>query len=161
MSDAHQLDDFDMKILKALQENADYSMNELGDLVGLSHTPCWRRIKRLEAEGFIKGKVTLLDPAKLHLSVTVHVYINIKSHDEDSLNAFESAVQSIREVVECYSISGEKDYLLRVVVDSVEYYERLLKQTLVHLPNVASVNSIFALRQVKYTTALPLDSVRR
>lgn len=161
MSDAHQLDDFDMKILKALQENADYSMNELGDLVGLSHTPCWRRIKRLEAEGFIKGKVTLLDPAKLHLSVTVHVYINIKSHDEDSLNAFESAVQSIREVVECYSISGEKDYLLRVVVDSVEYYEKLLKQTLVHLPNVASVNSIFALRQVKYTTALPLDSVRR
>lgn len=161
MSDAHQLDDFDMKILKALQENADYSMNELGDLVGLSHTPCWRRIKRLEAEGFIKGKVTLLDPAKLHLSVTVHVYINIKSHDEDLLNAFESAVQSIREVVECYSISGEKDYLLRVVVDSVEYYEKLLKQTLVHLPNVASVNSIFALRQVKYTTALPLDSVRR
>lgn len=161
MSDAHQLDDFDMKILKALQENADYSMNELGDLVGLSHTPCWRRIKRLEAEGFIKGKVTLLDPAKLNLSVTVHVYINIKNHDEDSLNAFESAVQSIREVVECYSISGEKDYLLRVVVNSIEYYEKLLKQTLVHLPNVASINSVFALRQVKYTSALPLDSVRR
>lgn len=161
MSDAHQLDDFDMKILKALQQNADYSMNELGDLVGLSHTPCWRRIKRLEADGFIKGKVTLLDPAKLNLSVTVHVYINIKSHDEESLNAFESAVQTIREVVECYSISGDKDYLLRVVVDSVEYYEKLLKQQLVHLPNVASVNSIFALRQVKYTTALPLDSVRR
>lgn len=161
MSDAHQLDDFDMKILKALQENADYSMNELGDLVGLSHTPCWRRIKRLEAEGFIKGKVTLLDPAKLQLSVTVHVYINIKSHAEDSLNAFEAAVQSIKEVVECYSISGEKDYLLRVVVDSVAYYEQLLKTTLAHLPNVASINSTFALRQVKYTTALPLDSVRR
>lgn len=161
MSDAHQLDDFDMKILKALQENADYSMNELGDLVGLSHTPCWRRIKRLEADGFIKGKVTLLDPAKLHLNVTVHVYINIKSHDEASLHDFESAVQAVKEVVECYSVSGEKDYLLRVVVDSVEYYEKLLKQTLAQLPNVASVNSIFALRQVKYTTALPLDSVRR
>ncbi len=161
MADEHQLDDFDMKILKALQENADYSMNELGDLVGLSHTPCWRRIKRLEAEGFIRGKVTLLNASKLKLSVTVHAYLTIKNHDEDSLNAFESAVQSVREVVECYSTSGDKDYVLRIIVNSVEHYEQLLKQTLVHLPNVESVNSTFALKQVKYTTALPLDSIRR
>ncbi|GAB3095747.1 Lrp/AsnC family transcriptional regulator [Aestuariicella hydrocarbonica] len=161
MSDGHQLDDFDMKILKALQENADYSMNELGDLVGLSHTPCWRRIKRLEAEGFIKGKVTLLEASKLNLSVTVHAYITIKNHDESSLNAFESAVLAVKEVVECYSTTGDKDYLLRVVVNSVDHYEQLLKQTLVHLPNLDSVNSTFALKQVKYTTALPLDSIRR
>ena len=161
MSDTHQLDDFDMKILKALQENADYSMNELGDLVGLSHTPCWRRIKRLEAEGFIKSKVTLLDPTKLHLSVTVHAYITIQKHDKDAIAAFESAVQSIREIVECYSISGDKDYLLRVVVNSVASYDNLLKQTLAGLPNVASIHSVFALKQVKYTTALPLESVRR
>ena len=156
MSDSVQLDDFDIKILKALQENADYSMNELGDLVGLSHTPCWRRIKRLEADGYITGKVTLLNPAKLDMRVSVHAYLTIKSHDEDSLNAFESAVQNVREVVECYSTTGEKDYLLRVIVNSVDHYERLLKQTLVHLPNVASINSTFALKQVKYTTALPL-----
>lgn len=161
MADAHQLDDFDMKILKALQENADYSMNELGDLVGLSHTPCWRRIKRLEAEGFIKGKVTLLDASKLNLSVTVHASVTIKSQDEDDLNAFEAAVHTVKEVVECYSTTGEKDYLLRVVVDSVGHYEQLLKQTLVHLPNVSSVHSTFALKQVKYTTALPLDAIRR
>ena len=161
MPDVNQLDDFDIKILKALQHNADYSMNELGDMVGLSHTPCWRRIKRLEAEGFIKGKVTLLSSQKLNLGVTVHAYITIKDHDEDSLTAFESAVQGVQEIVECYSTSGEKDYLLRIVVDSVDHYERILKQTIVHLPNVASVNSTFALKQVKYTTALPLDALRR
>lgn len=151
-----EFDEFDRKILRTLQENADYSMAELGEKVGLSHTPCWRRIKRLEAEGIIRGKVTLLDPQKLDLSVTVHAYITIKSHDEDSLNAFESAVQDVEEIVECYSTSGDKDYVLRVVVDSVDHYERLLKNNLVHLPNVASVNSTFALKQVKYTTQLPL-----
>jgi len=156
MLDGHQLDEFDLKILKALQENADYSMNELGDLVGLSHTPCWRRIKRLESDGYIRGKVTILDPQKLNLGVSVHAYLTIKSHDEASLNAFESAVQDVKEVVECYSTTGEKDYLLRIVVENVDHYERLLKQRLVHLPNVASVNSTFALKQVKYTTALPL-----
>jgi Lrp/AsnC family transcriptional regulator len=150
------LDEFDRKILRTLQENADYSMAELGDKVGLSHTPCWRRIKKLEADGIIKQKVTLLDPKQLGLGVTVYAYITIKSHDEDSLNAFEQGVQDVPEIVECYSTSGEKDYVLRVVVDSVEHYEQLLKKTIVHLPNVASVNSTFALKQVKYTTSLPL-----
>ena len=150
------LDDFDLKILAALQENADYSMSELGERVGLSHTPCWRRIKRLENGGYIRGRVTLLNAEKLDLGVTVHAYLIIKSHDEESLNAFESAVKDIREIVECYSTTGDKDYLLRIMVNSVSDYEKLLKQTLVHLPNVASVNSTFALKQVKYTTELPL-----
>jgi Lrp/AsnC family transcriptional regulator len=131
-------------------------MAELGDKVGLSHTPCWRRIKKLEADGIIKQKVTLLDPKQLGLAVTVYAYITIKSHDEDSLNAFEQGVQDVPEIVECYSTSGEKDYVLRIVVDSVEHYEQLLKKIIVHLPNVASVNSTFALKQVKYTTSLPL-----
>lgn len=150
------LDDYDRRILRALQANANYSMAELGNLVGLSHTPCWRRIKRLEQEGFIGARVTLLNPAKLSLGVTVHAYIIIKSHDEDSLNAFENAVQDVQEIVECYSTSGDKDYVLRVVAKNVDDYERLLKKTIVHLPNVASVNSTFALKQVKYTTELPL-----
>lgn len=156
MTTSNTLDEFDLKILRALQENADYSMNELGDIVGLSHTPCWRRIKRLESEGYILGKVTLLDPQKLNSGVTVHAYLTIKNHDEDSLNAFESAVLDIKEIVECYSTTGDKDYMLRIVVNSVSDYEVLLKQTLVHLPNVDSVNSTFALKQVKYTTQLPL-----
>lgn len=150
------LDDFDRKILRVLQESADYSMAELGDKVGLSHTPCWRRVKRLEAEGIIRGRVTLLNPQKLNLAVTVHCHVTLQKHDEDSLNSFESEVQNVQEIVECYLTSGDKDYVLRVVVDSVEHYEQLLKRTLIHLPNVASVNSTFTLKQVKYTTELPL-----
>jgi Lrp/AsnC family transcriptional regulator len=156
MSEDDTLDKFDRLILKALQENAEYSMNEIGERVGLSHTPCWRRVKRLEQEGYIKKRVTLLDPDSLNLSVSVHAYLTIKSHDESSLNAFEEAVQKVPQVVECYSTTGDKDYLLRIIVSTVDAYEKLLKKTLVHLPNVASINSTFALKQVKYTTELPL-----
>ncbi|TVZ39856.1 Lrp/AsnC family transcriptional regulator [Alteromonadaceae bacterium 2753L.S.0a.02] len=153
---SEELDNYDHKILKLLQTDASISMNDLGDKVGLSHTPCWRRVKRLEEMGYIRGNVMLLNASQLNLGVAVHAYITIKSHDEDSLVAFESSVQPIPEIVECYSITGDKDYLLRVVVASVDHYEKLLKSTIVHLPNVASVNSVFALKQVKYTTALPL-----
>lgn len=153
----HQnLDKFDRLILQALQENADLSMNEIGAQVGLSHTPCWRRVKKLEDTGLIQKRVTLLDAKALDLNVSVHAYLTMKSHDETSLTAFEEAVQAVPQVVECYSTTGDKDYLLRVVVASVEAYETLLKKTLVHLPNVASINSTFALKQVKYTTELPL-----
>lgn len=150
------LDNYDIKILKNLQADADISMAELGNAVGLSHTPCWRRVKRLEENGFIRGRVTLLNAEQLQLSVAVHAYITIKSHDEPSLLAFEQAVQSVNEIVECYSITGDKDYLLKVIVASVDRYEKLLKSKLVNLPNVASVNSVFALKQIKYTTSLPL-----
>ncbi|MFL0811495.1 MAG: Lrp/AsnC family transcriptional regulator [Agarilytica sp.] len=156
MASAETLDNHDLKILCALQENAELSMAELGEKVGLSHTPCWRRVKRLEEGGYIHKRVTLLNPEKLNLAVSVHAYITIKKHDEESLLAFESAVQAVPEIVECYSITGEKDYLLRMIVSSVNNYEALLKKQLVHLPNVASVNSVFALKQVKYTTALPI-----
>ncbi|HEY7772813.1 MAG TPA: Lrp/AsnC family transcriptional regulator [Marinagarivorans sp.] len=156
MNDDTRLDKFDTLILKTLQENADFSMNEIGERVGLSHTPCWRRVKRLEQDGYIKKRVTLLDAKSLNLGVSVHAYLTIKSHDEQSLNAFEAAVQQIPEIVECYSTTGNKDYLLRIIVSNVDSYERLLKKTLVHLPNVASINSTFALKQVKYTTELPL-----
>jgi len=156
MSVPAEFDEFDFKILRALQKNADYSMTELGEIVGLSHTPCWRRVKKLQSAGVIKGKVVVLDPKQLNLNVTVYAYIRIHNHDEDSLNAFESAVLDVPQILECYSTSGEKDYVLRVVVSSVEHYERLLKQTLAHLPNVQSVNSNFALKRVKYTSSLPI-----
>jgi|SRR5690554_4144267 len=156
MTTSVDLDDFDRKILRALQENADYSMADLGNLIGLSHTPCWRRLKRLEAEGIIRGKVTLLEPKMLNLNVTVHAHISIKNYEELAVETFEAAIQDIPEVVECYSTSGDKDYVMRVVVESVEHYERLLKTTLANLPNLKSINSTFALRQVKYTTQLPI-----
>ena len=138
MVDDKPLDKFDIAILSALQKNADLSMSELGDTVGLSHTPCWRRVKRLQDQGYITNKVTLLAPEALNLGVSVHAYLTIKHHDEASLTAFENAVADIPQIVECYSTSGDKDYLLRVVVSSVGAYETFLKKTLAH--HRASVN---------------------
>lgn len=152
------MDAFDLQILRELQANAEISMQELGEKVGLSHTPCWRRVKKLEEAGVIRHRVTLLDPEQLNLSVNVFVQVSLGVQQEEALNAFEAAVQTIPEIVECYTVSGDRDFLLRVVVEDVTAYERLLKSTLVHLPEVANMSSTFALRQVKYTTELPLGS---
>lgn len=151
-----RLDEFDLRILRELQQESNLSVAELGARIGLSHTPCWRRIKRLEEAGIISKKLILISREALQLNVTVYAYLRIKMHDEDSLNAFERAVHQVDEVVECYSTSGDTDYVLKVIVGSVEHYEQLLKQTLVHLPNVAAINSSFALKEVKYTTRLPI-----
>ena len=150
------LDALDRRILTELQQAADLPMQALGDRVGLSHTPCWRRVKRLERRGIIRRRVTLLDAEQLDIAVNVLVNVSLKRHQENALNRFEEAVQSVPEIVECYSVSGETDFLLRVVVRDVAAYEHLLKATLVHLPEVGNLTSTFALRQVKYTTALPL-----
>ncbi len=150
------LDSFDIKILRELQQDAEISMQELGEKVGLSHTPCWRRVKRLEADGIIRKKVILLDPEGLQLAVNVFVHVTLRNHQENGLTLLEEAVQSVPEIVECYTVSGDTDFLLRVVVSDVSAYEYLLKHTLINLPGVANLSSTFALRQVKYTTAYPL-----
>lgn len=156
MKNPVELDEFDRKILRALQENADYSMADLGNLIGLSHTPCWRRLKRLESEGVIRGKVTLLNAEMLNLGVTVHAHISLKDRTESAFASFEQGIAAVPEITECYSTSGDKDYLLKIVVESVGHYEDLLKKTLLHLPHVGTVHSTFALRQVKYSTQLPI-----
>ena len=150
------MDNIDRRILVELQRQGDLPIQELGERVGLSHTPCWRRVKRLEERGVIKRRVALLDAEQLDLAVNVFVNVNLRRHQENALNRFEAAVQEIPEIVECYTVSGETDFLLRVVVADVTAYEHLLKATLVHLPEVGNLTSTFALRQVKYTTALPL-----
>ena len=153
------LDSFDIKILRELQSNADISMQELGEKVGLSHTPCWRRVKRLQADGVIRKRVTLLDPDSLDLAVNVFVHVTLKNHQDDGLTMFEASVQPIPEIVECYTVSGDRDFLLRVVVADVRDYEHLLKHTLINLPGVDNLSSTFALRQVKYTTEYPLSAM--
>lgn len=153
-----KLDKFDREILRVLQRDATVSMAELSQQVGLSHTPCWRRVKRMEADGVIKQKVTLLDSKKLNLGVAVFIYVSLKNHDGDSLTDFENAVQNVEEIVECHTTSGDKDYLLKVVVESIEEYEHILKTKLTHLPLVDHISSTFALKQVKNTTALPIKS---
>jgi Lrp/AsnC family transcriptional regulator len=154
-----KLDKFDREILRVMQKDATVSMAELSQYVGLSHTPCWRRVKRMEADGVIRQKVTLLDSKKLNLGVSVFIYVTLKNHDGDSLVDFEKAVQEIEEIVECHTTSGEKDYLLKVIVESIEEYEQLLKNKLTHLPLVDHLSSTFALKQVKNTTELPIKNI--
>ena len=150
------MDTTDRKILQILQEDSTIAMAELAQRVGLSHTPCWRRVKQLEESGAIRERVVILDPVIMGLNVHVLANIRLKAHDEDTLNAFETAARERPEIVECFIMGGESDYAVRIVVGSIEEYEHLLKKVLLHFPGVASVNSHFALKCVKNTTRLPL-----
>ena len=151
-----ELDRYDLHILKILQNDSSISMQDLGAQIGLSHTPCWRRVKKLEEHGVIIKQVALLNSKNLDLDVNVFVNVTLRQHHENALNRFEEAVSQLTEVVECYTVSGETDFLLRVVVKDVEAYEKLLKGTLLQLPEVGNLSSTFALRQVKYTTEIPI-----
>ena len=150
------MDTTDRNILRILQEDSTIAMAELAQRVGLSHTPCWRRVKQLEESGAIRERVVILDPAIMGLNVHVLANIRLKAHDEETLNAFETAARERPEIVECFIMGGESDYAVRIVVGSIEEYEHLLKKVLLHFPGVGSVNSHFALKCVKNTTRLPL-----
>jgi Lrp/AsnC family transcriptional regulator len=150
------MDSLDKKILRTLQTQPELSLEELGTEVGLSHTPCWRRIKKLEDDGVIVERAVILNPDLLDLSVTVFAHVKLKQHDEDTLEALELAASERPEIVECFSMTGESDYLFRILTQSVSSYEIFLKKTLLHFPGIASVNSSFALKRIKLTTKLPI-----
>ena len=150
------MDGMDLKILRELQESPTISMVDLATKVGLSHTPCWRRVKLLEESGAIRERAVILDPHVMGLGVTVLANIRLKAHDEDTLNAFEQAARERPEIVDCFSMGGESDYAVRMVVASIDAYEHLLKKVLLHFPGVAEVHSHFALKCVKNTTRLPI-----
>lgn len=150
------MDGTDLKILRILQDDAGISMVDLAQKVGLSHTPCWRRVKLLEEQGAIAGRAVLLDPAVMGLSVNVLANIKLKAHDEATLEAFEQAARDRPEIVECFTMGGDSDYAVRIVIGSIDDYEHLLKKVLLHFPGVASVVSHFALKCVKNTTRLPI-----
>jgi Lrp/AsnC family transcriptional regulator len=150
------VDEIDKNILRALMREPDLPMTELADRVSLSQTPCWRRVKRLEEQGVIKGRALLLDPGALGLSVSVFAHVKLKRQDEDALEAFEAAILKCDSIVECFSMTGDSDYLLRVVVGTLSEYEQFLKKVLLHKMGVAAVNSSFALKEVKATLTLPL-----
>lgn len=152
-----ELDQIDRKILKALQDNARLSSQELSDRVGISSSPCWRRVKTLEEAGIITQYVTLVDPEALGLSISIFTNVSLDKQVETALETFQKAVRKRPEVMECYLMTGDFDYLLRVVVGSLHDYERFLLDHLTKIPGVASIKSSFALKQVKYTTALPVS----
>jgi len=152
------LDAIDRKILALIQAHPDLSVVELSEQVGLSHSPCWRRLKRLETDGVIRERAVLLNPVALGLTVNVFAHLKLRQHDESTLEAFESAAKDRPEILECFSMSGESDYIMRIVIGNIDDYERFLKKVLLHLPGVASVNSSFALKCVKLTTRLLVES---
>jgi len=153
------MDDVDRRILRVLQQSADLPVAEIAERVGLSASPCWRRIQKLEAEGVIERRVALLNPEKLNVGVTVFVAIRTSRHDEAWLREFAEKVTRIPEVVELYRMSGEIDYMLRVVVPDIRAYDAVYKRLIAAVP-LFDVSSSFAMEQIKYTTALPVDYAR-
>jgi Lrp/AsnC family transcriptional regulator len=154
------MDDTDIRILECLQTDATLAVSEIAKRVGLSTSPCWNRIQRLEAAGVIRARVALLDAPSLNVGVTAFVSIRTSNHNAAWFEKFSKAVSSFPEVVEFYRMSGDVDYLLRVVVPDIraydDFYKRLIEQI-----DLQDVSSSFAMEEIKYTTALPLDYVQR
>ena len=151
-----KLDAIDRKLLALLQQDAAMPMAQLAQAVGLSSTPCWRRVQRLKDEGVITAQVALLDRRQLNLGVTVFVSVRTSQHSEAWFRRFHAAVSAIPEVVEFYRMSGDIDYLLRVVVPSIEAYDAVYKR-LIRGSELFDVSSSFAMEEIKFTTALPLE----
>ena len=149
------MDDTDRKILDLLQRDATLSIAEIGARVGLSQTPCWKRIQRLEAEGVITGRVALLAADKLGLGLTVFVSVETADHSEAWLSRFAAFVSQMPEVVEVYRMAGEVDYLMRIVVPDMQTYDAFYKRLIAVTP-LKDVTSRFAMERVKSTTALPI-----
>lgn len=155
-----KLDRTDRRILQAMQDNARISNLELADAVGLSPTPCSRRVKRLEESGLMRGHVTLLDQGMLGLKLTAFIGISMDRHTPDRFDAFEEEVAGYPEVMECSVVTGQaSDYLLKAVVPDMEYYEKFLLGKLTRIPGVTGVHSSFELRRVVYRTTLPLEHI--
>ena len=150
------IDAIDRKILKALQADSRLTMQELADRVGLSVSPCHRRVKLLEERGVISGYVARVDQKALGLPVSVFISIKLARQKEEDLDRFAAAISGWEEVLECYLMTGPRDYLLRVVAADLASYEAFLKNKLTRLDGVASIESSFALSQVKYSIALPV-----
>lgn len=150
------LDEMDVKILRQLQADATKPVAEIGKEVGLSTTPCWRRIQKLDESGVVRGRVAVLDPAKVNAAVTVFVSIKTDQHSLAWLEKFHAAVVDFPEVVEFYRMSGDVDYLMRVVVPDIASYDAFYKRLISRI-EISKVSSAFAMEQIKYTTALPLN----
>lgn len=149
------LDALDRKILSVLQRQADIGLEALGTQIGLSRNACWRRVKALEASGVIRDRVTLLDPEKLGLGLTVIIQIRTDQHDTDWLEKFARATRSMPEILGAYRMTGELDYLIRARVADVADYDRLYRRLINKVP-LSDVSASFVMEEIKETTVLPL-----
>lgn len=150
------LDEIDRRILVELQRDGRLTNQDLAGRIGVSASPCWRRVRALEESGVIKGYAALVDPAALGLNVSVFTQVSLERQEKKALQVFEAAVGEWPEIMECYLMTGDADYLLRVVVPDLAAYERFLMARLTRIRGIASIKSSFALRSVKYRTDLPI-----
>ena len=154
-----KLDNIDAKILHVIQNDAALSVAEIADKVGLSSSPCWRRIKRMEEDGIIKQRVTRLSRQKLGLDFEVFVAVKLAMPNKENMEKFERAIQAMPEVVQCAVVTGAVDYMLRIITSDMHAYDRFLREKLLSFSLVSDVQSRIALRQAKDTTALPLNLI--
>lgn len=149
------MDEIDKSILRSLQENGRLTNQDLADRVNLSPSPCLRRVKNLEADGLITGYTALVDQKRYGLPLTVFLRIRLERHSEDVVQAFEREVQRIDNILDCYVVTGEADYVLRVIVESLEAYEQFIRHRVQRIPGVASIDSSFAYGTVKQSHVFP------
>lgn len=150
------MDQKDKRILELLQENALYTAGEIAERVGLTTTPCWRRIQRLERNGYIKNRVALLDHGKMNVGVTVFVAVRTSRHSAEWLESFRRAIARTPEIVEAHRLSGDVDYMLRAVVPSIEGWDAVYKR-LIEAVEFSDVSSSFSMEELKFTTAIPVE----
>jgi len=160
VTEIQRMDAIDRKILAVVQEDASLSVAEIGQRVGLSSTPCWKRLQKLEAEGVITGRVALIDPEKIGLGITVFVSVETGDHSQDWLTKFAELVSAMPEVMEFYRMAGDVDYMLRVVVRDMQSYDAFYKKLIAAIP-LKNVTSRFAMERVKSTTALPIGQMAK
>jgi Lrp/AsnC family transcriptional regulator len=158
ISEMNSLDKYDVAILGALQADATLSIAALSEKVGLSSTPCWKRVRRLEEEGYLVARVSIINREKVGLPVTVFVSVRTTEHDEKWLEQFAAAVMELPEVLEFHRMSGDVDYLLKVVTTDIGGYDRFYKK-LIKTAKLRGVSSAFSMEQIKSTTALPLELI--
>jgi len=152
-----ELNSSDIKILELLQENADRSSTDVAEKINMSQSPCWRRIKRLEEEGVIEKKVAILNREALGMDLVAFTTINLSEAGRKNMERFENAVSLLNEVVECYTMTGAWDYMLKVVVKDIRQYEQFVRNHLLEVPMIGEIHSHMAVTEIKNTTELPLQ----
>jgi Lrp/AsnC family transcriptional regulator len=151
------LDEFERKILAIIQRDSSKPTTEIAAEVGLSQAPCWRRIQRLKEDGFIRAQVSILDRRKIGLNAQVFAQVKLNKHGRANLAAFSDAIRDFPEVLDCFVLMGNVDFMLRIVTKDIEAYERFFFDKLSQVPGIQEINSMVALSEIKSTTELPLN----
>ena len=153
-----KLDDLDRKILALLQDDASLPIQQIADQIGLSINPCWRRIRRMEADGVIRGRVAIVDPEKVGLALTIFVRVKTREHSAAWAEKLVEVIASMDEISECHRIGGDVDYLLKVTVSDIAGYDRVYKELIARVPNLTDVSALFSMERLKSSTRLSIPA---